>query len=101
MLLCRKELKLRVRELRLERGWSLKELASRAGVTEKTLIDLEHERHPARPKTVKKVADALGVSVRDLKEMTPQFELEPPVCLKPGDRVPAGAMALVVRGGDM
>ena len=90
---------MRVRELRLEQGWSLKELASNAGVTEKTLIDLEHERHPARPKTVKKVADALGVSVRELKGMTLYFE--PPVYLKPGDRVPAGAMALVVRGGDM
>ena len=90
---------MRVREFRLERGWSLKELASHAGVTEKTLIDLEHERHPARPKTVRKVADALGVSVRELKGMAPQFE--PLGYLKPGDRVPAGAVALVVRGGDM
>jgi len=65
---------LRVRELRLQRGWSLKELASNAGVTEKTLIDLEHERYPARPKTVKKVANALDVSVRELKGMTPQLD---------------------------
>lgn len=91
---------MRVRELQLERGWSLKELASRAGVTEKTLIDMEHERHPARPKTMKKVADALGVSVGELKETTSPSELKL-VYLKPGDRVPAGAMALGVSGGDV
>lgn len=46
---------------------SIRDLAVRAGVTEHTIIRLEHENKVRRPSTMRKVADALGVSVRELK----------------------------------
>jgi len=89
-----------VKELREEHGWSMRDLAREAGVSLDTVQAMEHGSRPHRPSSVKKVADALGVSVRELKGTTSRSELQP-VYLTSGDRVPAGAMALVVRGGEM
>lgn len=91
---------MRVKELREEHGWSMRELAREARVSLDTVQAMEHGSRPHRPSSVKKVADTLGVSVRDLKGTTSRSELHP-IYLKAGDRVPAGAMALVVRGGEV
>ena len=91
---------MRVKELREEHGWSMRDLAREAEVSLDTVQAMEHGSRPHRPSSVKKVADALGVSVGELKGTTSRSKLQP-VYLKPGDRVPTAAMALVVRGGDM
>ena len=91
---------MRVKELREEHGWSMRDLAKEAGVSLDTVQAMEHGSRPHRPSSVKKVADALGVSVRYLKGTASRSILQP-VFLTSGDRVPAGAMALVVKGGDM
>jgi len=95
-----RRLTMRVKELREEHGWSMRDLAREAGVSLDTVQAMEHGSRPHRPSSVKKVADALGVSVGDLKGTTSRSQLQP-IYLTPGDRVPAGAMALVVEGGDM
>src|SRR5215212_3599892 len=95
-----KEAIMRVKELREEHGWSMRNLAREAGVSLDTVQAMEHGSRPHRPSSVKRVADALGVSVGELKGTTSRSQLQP-VYLTSGDRVPAGAMALVVRGGDM
>jgi transcriptional regulator with XRE-family HTH domain len=91
---------MRVKELREEHGWSMRDLAKEAGVSLDTVQAMEHGSRPHRPSSVKKVADPLGVSVGELKGTTSRSKLQP-VYLTSGDRVPAGAVALVVRGGEM
>ncbi len=57
-----------IRMLRAERGWNQKELAAAAGVSNLTIVRLENETGHPHAKTLHKVAEALGVSVRDLYE---------------------------------
>jgi transcriptional regulator with XRE-family HTH domain len=54
-----------VRRLRKERGWSQRELASAAGTTQYTISELEQGHREPHPKTLRKLADALGISVAD------------------------------------
>jgi transcriptional regulator with XRE-family HTH domain len=50
----------KLRRLRQERAWSIRELAQRAGVSTETIYSLEHgQRQWAWPRTVRKLADAL------------------------------------------
>lgn len=56
----------RVRE---ERGLSIRELADEAGVSPDTVWRLETLRRAAESKTRRKIADALGVSIRELRRM--------------------------------
>ena len=51
--------------LREARGWSTHQLAKHAGVSYSTVRGIEPT--PTRPATAKKLADALGVDVADLK----------------------------------
>lgn len=44
------------------------ELANAAGITQPFLVDLEKGRRNAKPETWMRIADALGVTVEDLKE---------------------------------
>ncbi len=56
-----------LRQLRRERAWSIRELAQRADVSTETIYSLEHGRREwAWPRTVRKLADALGVEPKDL-----------------------------------
>ena len=58
--------KLRVQELREAAGLSKRELAKRAGVTERTLFSLERGTHQPNLVTARKIAVALDVPFRDL-----------------------------------
>ena len=56
----------RLQELRVERALSLRALGERSGVTYDTINKLENERRAAQPRTIRKLADALGVEPREL-----------------------------------
>lgn len=57
-----------LRELRQARVLTQKELADLAGISTKTLNDVERFRVRAQPKTLRKLAAALGVPVTALAE---------------------------------
>ena len=56
----------RLRELRQERALTQKELAELAQVSEITISELENNRRTAAARTLRKLAGALGVEVREL-----------------------------------
>ena len=57
----------KLRRLRRERAWSIRELAQRAGVSTETIYSLEHGRREwAWPRTIRKVAEALDVDPKEL-----------------------------------
>jgi transcriptional regulator with XRE-family HTH domain len=57
----------KLRRLRRERAWSIRELSERAGVSTETIYSLEHGRREwAWPRTVRKLAEALGVEPKEL-----------------------------------
>jgi transcriptional regulator with XRE-family HTH domain len=56
----------RLRELRRSLGLSQSELATMASTTQVTISLLELGRRSAQPRTVRKLADALGVEPREL-----------------------------------
>lgn len=58
----------RLRELREERVLSLRELEERSGVSYATIWRIEDGRQGAHPRTVRKLAAALGVPPSELTE---------------------------------
>jgi transcriptional regulator with XRE-family HTH domain len=56
----------RLKELRRERVLSLRELEERSGVTYATIWRIEDGRQGAHPRTVRKLAEALGVQPSEL-----------------------------------
>ena len=56
----------RLKELRRERVLSLRELEERSGVSYNTIWRIEDGRQGAHPRTVRILADALGVSPSEL-----------------------------------
>ena len=58
----------RLRELREDRLLSQRELARRAGVSNKTIVDIEAGRIRPHPATLRKLAEALGVEPPALSE---------------------------------
>jgi transcriptional regulator with XRE-family HTH domain len=56
----------RLKELRRERVLSLRELEERSGVSYNTIWRIEDGRQGAHPKTVRKLAEALGVQPSEL-----------------------------------
>jgi transcriptional regulator with XRE-family HTH domain len=56
----------RLKELRRERVLSLRELEERSGVSYNTIWRLEDGRQGAHPRTVRKLADGLGVQPSEL-----------------------------------
>jgi transcriptional regulator with XRE-family HTH domain len=56
----------KLRELRRRRMLSLRELGERSGVAFDNINKLENEQRRAQPRTVRKLADALGVAPMDL-----------------------------------
>jgi transcriptional regulator with XRE-family HTH domain len=56
----------RLKELRKERVLSLRELEQRSGVSYNTIWRIEDGRQGAHPRTVRKLAEALGVDPSEL-----------------------------------
>jgi transcriptional regulator with XRE-family HTH domain len=56
----------RLRELRREQVLSLRELEERSGVSYNTIWRIEDGRQGAHPRTVRKLAEALGVKPSEL-----------------------------------
>jgi transcriptional regulator with XRE-family HTH domain len=57
---------MRLRELRREHALSQQDLERMTGVAQSTLSALESGKRDAQPRTVRKLADALGVEPREL-----------------------------------
>jgi transcriptional regulator with XRE-family HTH domain len=51
---------------RILAGLTQQELAECAGMSRENIAALENTKHPARPRTLKKLAEALGVRTQDL-----------------------------------
>lgn len=91
-----------VRSLRAGHGWSLDELASRAGVSKGVLVGLEQGRGNPNLGTLIRISDALGVPLTRLV----QVEEEPAVRLFPPDRHvvlwhgPSGGTGTLLGGSD-
>jgi len=58
---------MRLRELREDRTLSARELAALAGVHYNTILRLENNQGGAQPRTLRKLAAALGVEPRELR----------------------------------
>jgi transcriptional regulator with XRE-family HTH domain len=56
----------RLKEERLLRGWSQRDLAREAGTTAETISSIETGQHEPRPSTLRKLAEGLDIEVRDL-----------------------------------
>ena len=56
----------RLKELRREQVLSLRELEAKSGVSYNTIWRLEDGRRGAHPRTIRKLADALGVRPSEL-----------------------------------
>src|SRR4051794_4260527 len=91
-----------VRALRAAHGWSLDQLATRAGVSKGVLVALEQVRGNPTLGTLTRVADALGVPLTRLV----QVEEEPAIQLFPAARHvvlwhgPAGGTGTLLAGSD-
>lgn len=57
----------RIKELRQAVDMSQKELADKAQISTPFLCDLENNRRGAKPETLGRIANALGVDVAELK----------------------------------
>ncbi len=58
----------KLKRVREDSGYSLRELGERAGVPAATISKLELHQRGAQGRTARALADALGVSVKDLRE---------------------------------
>ena len=63
-----------LRDLRLARALSQRDLARAAGVTQKTVLDLELGRKEPHLKTIRKLAGALGVEPAEVDEFRRAIE---------------------------
>lgn len=65
-----------LREARLRRLWSIRELAKRSGVATATIVAIEAGRHSPRLVTMRKLAGALGVDPSEIAEFAAAIEAE-------------------------
>ena len=63
-----------LREMRLSQALSQRDLAQKAGVAPKTIVDLELGRQEPRLRTMRRLAEALGVNVIDVDEFRQAIE---------------------------
>jgi len=59
---------LKLKELREDAALSIRELAERAGIDHTTIIRLEGGESGAHPRTIRKLAEALGVEPKALRK---------------------------------
>jgi transcriptional regulator with XRE-family HTH domain len=57
-----------LKEVRLSKLWSQRELARRSGVAERTIVAIEQGDRTPRLVTMRKLAEALGVDWREVAE---------------------------------
>jgi transcriptional regulator with XRE-family HTH domain len=65
---------MKLREMRLARVLSQRDLAERAGVTQKTVLDLELGRQEPRLQTIRQIAAVLGVDPTEIEEFREALE---------------------------
>lgn len=65
----------RLKEWRERGGLSQRDLAEMAGVSQDGISQYETGRRSARPRTARKLADALGVEIEDLMDSDPLFRV--------------------------
>ena len=58
---------MKLREVREDRTLSIRELAELAGVHYNTILRLENNKGGAHPRTIRRLAEALGVEPRELR----------------------------------
>jgi DNA-binding XRE family transcriptional regulator len=63
-----------LREMRLSQALSQRDLAKKAGVAPKTIVDLELGRQEPQLRTIRRLAEALGVNVVDVDEFRQVIE---------------------------
>ena len=63
-----------LREIRLSQTLSQRDLALKAGVAPKTIVDLELGRQEPQLRTIRRLAEALGVEHRDVDEFQRAIE---------------------------
>ena len=63
-----------LRELRIERLWTQRELAKRAGVSHGTIVSAETGQRLPRLLTMKRIADALGADWAEVGEFREAVE---------------------------
>lgn len=68
-------IRLRVKELREERGWSQTELSDRSGVRQAAISAAENGK-PLTLDTIEKLADAFGINARFLIEHEPSAKVK-------------------------
>lgn len=64
----------RLRDLRLSRALSQRDLAQLSGVAQQTVVDLELGRREPRLQTIRRLALALGVEPSDIDEFRRAIE---------------------------
>lgn len=64
----RRQVGLKIHKLRLDRGFTLEQLAVLSGVSRNVLMDLEHGRRGILHERLFDIAKALGVTAADLVE---------------------------------
>ena len=89
-----RQLGLRVRRVRAQRGMSRRVLAQASGVSERYLAQLETGTGNASVRVLKAIADALHVAIDDLVDATPD---QPPAYLLLRERLRAATPAELVR----
>lgn len=57
----REEVGARIKQARLDRGWSQRDLAEESGVRENTVISIEHGTRQTQPAKLRAVLDALNM----------------------------------------
>lgn len=55
-----------VRVARIRKGLSIREVAKLTGLCESSLNQLENGKHDVKILTYKRIADALGISIKDI-----------------------------------
>lgn len=59
-----------LKELRVRQALSIRDLAKKAGVSPRTIVQIEAERLTPRFSTMRKIAGALGVTPADVAEFS-------------------------------
>ena len=63
-----------LREIRLGQALSQRDLAQKAGIAPKTIVDLELGRQEPRLRTIRTLAEALGVEPQEIDEFRQAIE---------------------------